>query len=223
MVSIMNRNLLLPISAIILIGIATSISAQRPTPTPAAQPSTAATTPQTTAPAVALPVSKMAVIYTDLFLDQKTGIAKFNNVINKLNGEFQKIKDEISQLQSRGQALETEINKLRDSPPGVPIDQKSLQLKIDQLEQLKKDIQRKGEDAQAGYNRRRQELFTPLQDEIGKALEVFAKSRGINVVIDAAQVPLLYAADSTDITRAFITDFNSKNPVTAATATTPPQ
>ena len=209
MVSIMNRNLLLPISAIILIGIATSISAQRPTPTPAAQPSTAATTPQTTAPAVALPVSKMAVIYTDLFLDQKTGIAKFNNVINKLNGEFQKIKDEISQLQSRGQALETEINKLRDSPPGVPIDQKSLQLKIDQLEQLKKDIQRKGEDAQAGYNRRRQELFTPLQDEIGKALEVFAKSRGINVVIDAAQVPLLYAADSTDITRAFITDFNS--------------
>jgi len=62
-----------------------------------------------------------------------------------------------------------------------------------------------------------------LQDDIGKALEVFAKSRGINVIIDAAQVPLLYAADSTDITRAFITDFNSKNPVTAATATTPPQ
>jgi Skp family chaperone for outer membrane proteins len=62
-----------------------------------------------------------------------------------------------------------------------------------------------------------------LQDEIGKALEVFAKSRGINVIIDGAQVPLLYAADSTDITRAFISDFNSKNPVTAATATTPPQ
>jgi outer membrane protein len=168
-------------------------------------------------------MSKMAVIYTDVFLDPKSGIAKFNTVLNKLNGEFQKTKDDITQLQNKAQALEAEISKLQSAPEGTPIDQRSLQAKIDQLEQMKKDIQRKGEDAQAAYNRRRQELFSPLQDEIGKALEVFAKSRGINVIIDGAQVPLLYAADSTDITRAFISDFNSKNPVTAATATTPPQ
>jgi outer membrane protein len=163
----------------------------------------------------------MAVIYTDLFLDQKTGIAKFNSVVTKLNGEFQKTKDDINGMQTRAQALEAEVTKLRDAPAGTPIDQKSLQAKIDQLEQMKKDIQRKGEDAQAAYNRRRQELFTPLQDEIGRALEAFAKARGINVIIDAAQVPLLYAADSIDITRAFIADFNSKNPVTAAN--TPPE
>jgi len=165
----------------------------------------------------------MAVIYTDFFLDQKTGIAKFNNVVTKLNGEFQKLKDEINAMQTRAQTLEAEITKLREAPAGTPIDQRSLQTKIDQLEQLKKDIQRKGEDAQAAYNRRRQELFTPLQDEIAKALETFAKARGINMIIDAAQVPLLYAADSIDITRAFIADFNSKNPVTAATTTTPPE
>jgi Skp family chaperone for outer membrane proteins len=223
MVNIMNNKYLLPISAVVVIGIATSISAQRPTPPPATQSSPAATTSQTTAPNVALPVSKMAVIYTDVFLDPKSGIAKFNTVLNKLNGEFQKTKDDITQLQNRAQALEAEISKLQSAPAGTPIDQRSLQAKIDQLEQMKKDIQRKAEDAQAAYNRRRQELFSPLQDEIGKALEVFAKSRGINVIIDGAQVPLLYAADSTDITRAFISDFNSKNPVTAATATTPPQ
>ncbi len=165
----------------------------------------------------------MAVIYTDLFLDQKTGITKFNSVVTKLNGEFQKTKDELTQMQTRGTTLESEINKLREAPEGAPVDQRSLQAKIDQLDQLKKDIQRKGEDAQANYNRRRQELFGPLQEEIGKALEAFAKARGINVIIDAAQVPLLYAADSIDITRAFIADFNSKNPATAATTTTPPE
>ena len=165
----------------------------------------------------------MAIIYTDLFLDQKTGIAKFNSVVTKLNSEFQKTKDELTQMQTRATTLETEINKLREAPAGAPVDQRSLQAKIDQLDQLKKDIQRKGEDAQANYNRRRQELFTPLQDEIGKALEAFAKARGINVIIDAAQVPLLYAADSIDITRAFIAEFNSKNPVTAATTTTSPE
>jgi outer membrane protein len=168
-------------------------------------------------------MSKMAILYTDLFLDQKTGIAKFNSVVTKLNSEFQKTKDELTQLQTRAQTLEAEITKLREAPEGTPIDQRSLQAKIDQLDQLKKDIQRKGEDAQGAYNRRRQELFLPLQEEIGKALEAFAKARGINVIIDGTQVPLLYAADSIDITRAFIADFNSKNPVTAATTTTPPK
>jgi len=221
----MIRQYLLPTSAVIVLAMATSVSAQRPAATPAAQPAATPTAaPSTAAPQnVALPVSKMAVIYTDLFLDQKTGIAKFNTVVTKLNGEFQKLKDELTQMQSRGQALEAEITKLRDAPAGTPIDQRSLQAKIDQLEQLKKDIQRKGEDAQASYNRRRQELFSPLQDEIGKALEAFAKARGINVIVDGTQIPLLYAAESIDITRAFITDFNTKNPVTAATTTTPPQ
>ena len=167
-----------------------------------------------------MPVSKMAVIYTDAFLDQKTGIAKFNIVVGKLNGEFKQIKDELDGMQTRAQTLETEITNLRQNAT-TPV--ATLQTKIDQLEQLKKDAQRKGEDAQVAYNRRRQELFMPLQEEIGKALEAFAKTRGINVIIDAAQVPLLYAAESIDITRAFITDFNSKNPATAATTTTPPK
>ena len=222
----MIRQHFLSISALMVLGLASTISAQQP---PAGQRPAAQPTPTPAAPAappatVALPTSKMGVIYTDLFLDQKNGIGKFNSVVNKLNGEFQKLKDEINAMQQRATALEAEINKLREAPAGTPIDQRALQAKIDQLEQLKKDIQRKAEDAQAAYNRRRQELFMPLQEEIGKALEVFAKARGINVIIDGAQVPLLYAAESIDITRAFIADFNSKNPVTAATTpVTPPE
>ncbi len=217
------RNHLLTVVALLVVAFATSVNAQRPPASPGAQPTPTPAAPQATAPTVALPTSKMAIIYTDLFLDQKTGIAKFSTVVTKLNGEFQKLKDEINQMQTRGQTLEAEINKLREAPAtATPPDQRGLQTKIDQLDQLKKDTQRKAEDAQAAYNRRRQELFTPLQEEIGKALEVFAKARGINVIIDGAQVPLLYAAESIDITRAFITDFNSKNPVTATTAT-PPQ
>jgi Skp family chaperone for outer membrane proteins len=220
----MNRLSLFPVSALLLAGLVALANAQQPAGRPAAQPTPTPTAPPASATApVQLPMSKMAVIYTDLFLDQKTGIAKFNSLVAKLNSEFQKTKDELTQLQTRATTLENEINKLREAPEGAPVDQRSLQAKIDQLDQLKKEIQRKGEDAQANYNRRRQELFTPLQDEIGKALEAFAKARGINVIIDAAQVPLLYAADSIDITRAFIADFNSKNPVTAATTTTPPE
>ncbi|HEU0251737.1 MAG TPA: OmpH family outer membrane protein [Pyrinomonadaceae bacterium] len=215
------RHYLFPLSALIVLALAATASAQRPAANPAAAQPTPTPAPAPAAPAtVPLPMSKMAVLYTDLFLDPKTGIAKFTSVVNKLNGEFQALKNEITAMQQRAQTLEDEINKLREAPAGTPIDQRALQTKIDQLEQLKKDIQRKAEDAQASYNRRRQELFLPLQQEIGNALEAFAKARGINIILDGTQVPLLYAAESMDITRAFIIEFNSKNPVTAAT--TPP-
>ena len=155
-------------------------------------------------------------------MDPKLGIAKFSSVLAKLNGEFKTLKDEITGMQNRAQALEDEINKLRSAPEGTPIDQRALQTKIDQLEQLKKDAQRKAEDAQNAYTRRRNELFEPLQREIAIALEAYAKARGINVIIDSAAVPLMYAAENIEITRAFIADFNSKNPV-AASATPSPQ
>ena len=219
------RHNLFPISALVVLAIAISVSAQRPAATPAPNTPTRPAptqTPTATAPVAdaALPTSKIALISTGLFLDPKEGIAKFSSTLTKLNGEFQKVKDEITQMQTRAQALEIEINKLREAPAGTPIDQRSLQTKIDQLEQLKKDAQRKAEDAQGSYDRRRQELFAPVEEEIRRALEAFAKARGINVIIDAAQAPLLYADRSLDITRAFIADFNSKNPVTATI--TPP-
>ena len=97
-----------------------------------------------------------------------------------------------------------------------------LQQKVDQLEQWKKELQRKGEDAQAAYNkRRRRDFCAPCRKISGKALEAYAKQRGITVIIDGSQVPVVYAADSIDITRAFINEFNSKNPATAAV--TPPK
>lgn len=214
----MIRNCVFPLLIVVAVAVSVSAQQQRPAGAPA-QPTP---TPAATAAPVALPMSKMAVISSDAFLDPKAGIAKFSSAVAKLNGEFQKTKDELTQLQSRATTLESEITKLREAPEGTPIDQRSLQAKIDQLEQLQKELKRKSEDAQTAYNRRRQEIFTPLQTEIGNALEAFAKARGINLIIDAAQVPLLFADEKIDITRAFIADFNSKNPVTAA-STTPPK
>jgi outer membrane protein len=179
-------------------------------PAPAAPPATA---PQTSA---AVPDSKIALIYSDLFMDPKTGIARFNTLLATLNREFQPRQTELQQLQQKIQTLTDEIEKTKSVAEPV-----ALQRKVEDLEQLKKDFQRKGEDAQGAYNKRRQDIFSPLQNDIGKALEAFAKSRGITVIIDGSQVPVVYAAESIDVTRAFINDFNSKNPATASV--TPPQ
>jgi outer membrane protein len=151
------------------------VSAQQKPATPAAPPATA---PQT----VAVPDSKMAMIYSDAFLDPKTGIARFNSLLGTLS----------------------------------VADPNAIRTKREQLAQMTTELKRKGEDAEAAYTKRRQEIFLPLQQDIGKALEAFAKARGITVIVDGSQVPVVYAADNIDITRAFIADFNSKNPATAS-------
>ena len=186
------------------------VSAQtRPAATPANPPATA---PQT----VAVPDSKMAMIYSDAFLDPKNGIARYNSLLTTLNREFQPRQAELQGLQTRIQTLGKEIEDTQAVAAPDAIRQKR-----DQLAQLNTEFKRKGEDAQAAYDKRRQEIFMPLQTDIGKALEAFAKARGITVIVDGSQVPVIYAADSIDITRAFITEFNSKNPATAAV--TPPK
>jgi Skp family chaperone for outer membrane proteins len=184
----------------------------------AVSPAFAQTRPAAQQPAApsgaAVPDTKIALIYSEAFLDPKTGIAKFNVLLNNLNREFQPRQTDINGLTTRAQTLNDDIEKTR-----AVADPKTLQQKVDQLEQLKKELTRKGEDAQAAYNKRRGEIFQPLQDDIGKALETYAKAHNINVIIDGSQVPVVYAADSLDITRAFINDFNSKFPATASVTT----
>jgi Outer membrane protein len=168
--------------------------------------------PQAAAPQnVAVPDSKMAMIYSDAFLDPKTGIARFNSLLTTLNREFQPRQAELQALQTKINTLTKEIEDTQNVA-----DPNAIRTKRDQLAQMTTEFKRKGEDAEAAYGKRRQEIFTPLQQDIGKALEAFAKARGITVIVDGSQVPVVYAADNIDITRAFIAEFNSKNPATAS-------
>src|SRR6185295_19908277 len=125
---------------------------QRPT-TPAAPPATA---PQTAAN-VAIPDSKMAMIYSDAFLDPKTGIARFNSLLGTLNREFQPRQAELQGLQTRITTLTKEIDDTQ-----AVADPNALRTKRDQLAALNTEFKRKGEDAEAAYGKRRQEIFTPL-------------------------------------------------------------
>ena len=199
-----TKNLIAAVAFMATIALSSALGQTRPAPTqPATSPATGP-----------IPESKIAVIYSAEFTDAKTGIARFGTLVNALNKEFDIKKKELDALSSRAQQLNDDIEKTRNVA-----DPKQIQQKVDQLEQLKVDYKRKSEDAQTLYDKRQGEIFQPLQDDIGKALEIYAKAHGINVVIDGSRVPVVYAADSLDITRAFITEFNTKNPATASVTT----
>lgn len=200
-------NIVRSLAAVALLAtVAVSASAQQRPAAPAAAPATQAT--------VAVPDSKIAMIYSDAFMDPKTGIAKFSSLLSTLNREFQPRQTELQGLQTRINTLTKEINDTQNVA-----DPNAIRTKRDQLDQLNTEFKRKAEDAEGAYNKRRSDIFLPLQQDIGKALEAFAKARGITVIVDGSQVPVVYAAESIDITRAFINEFNSKNPATAAVTT----
>jgi Skp family chaperone for outer membrane proteins len=201
----------------LLTTVAVFASAQQTQRPPAGAPAAQPQAPASNAP---VPDSKMAMIYSDAFLDPKNGIARFNALLNTLNREFQPRQAELTGLQTKINTLTKEISDTQ-----AVADPNTIRQKREQLDQANLDYKRRGEDAEAAYTKRRQEIFLPLQQDIGKALEVFAKARGITVIVDGSQVPVVYAAEAIDITRAFISEFNAKNPATAAVtpAATPSQ
>jgi outer membrane protein len=178
-------------------------------PKPATSPATA---PAQTQSSAALPEAKIALIDSSAFGDEKQGIVRIVGAVKKLNAEFQPRQTELVNLQQQIDKATADLQK------AAPVqDPKVSQQQQDKIEQMKKDLQRKGEDAQAAFNKRQEEVLSPILEDIGKALDAYAKARGITLILDVTKVQgILSFADSSDITRSFIADFNSKNPATAS-------
>ena len=184
----------------------TGTSPARPTVTPNTAPASTS---------VNVPDSKVALIDSSAFADEKSGITKFVSALKKVNAEFTPRQTELQGLQAQIEKATTDLQK------AAPVqDPKVTQQQQEKIDQMKKDYQRKGEDAQAAFNKRLEEVLGPIYEEIGKALDAFAKARGITLILDVTKVQgIVSAADTMDITRAFIADYNSKNPATASLTT----
>jgi Skp family chaperone for outer membrane proteins len=180
-------------------------AAQRP---PAASP----TAPQN---AGVIADGKIAIIDTEAFADPKTGITKLVSAFEVVNREFKPRSDELQRLRAQYEQLGKDIEATRPLE-----DQKARNAKMEQAEALKKDIERKTQDAQSAYQKRLREVTEPIYKDISPALQAFARQRGVNVIFDVSKLGevMFIVNESVDLTRAFITDYNQRNPVTATPA-----
>jgi outer membrane protein len=185
---------------------------------PAQQPRPGTTTPTTgAAPAVNVPDTKIALVNSEEFGDEKTGVVRLVSAMKRLEKEFEPKKVELQTLQQQIDKATADLAKVGPMQSALVNQQQQ-----DKIDQMKKDLQRKSEDAQAALEKRQRELFAPILDDLGKALDAYAKAHGITLILDVTKVQGIVSADnSLDITKAFITEFNAKNPATAAV--TPPK
>jgi len=180
----------------------------RPTPTPLPKP---AATP--VANSAAVPDSRIALIDTGMFGDEKNGIYRYVDAAKSVEAEFKTRSDEVQNLQNRLNALANEIQTLSKAPV---VDQKTIQAKTQQGETLQAEWKTKKDRLDEDVSKRAEQVIAPISSQIGAAMDQFARQRGVTMTLDTSKLlpAILTAVPAVDLTQAFIADFNSKNPRT---------
>lgn len=190
---------------------------------PVAKPPTTSPTPAPASGGVAVVVpAKIAFIITDAFKDEKIGIARWVAAAKKLQAEFQSKEKELQDLETRIQTLSKELDTLSNS---AVVDRKTIVAKQDEIARLQREQKFKKDEGEALFKKRYDEVVGPISADIGKAMDAFAKQRGITLLLEYSRLQeagiILSADASTDVTVAFIAEYNSKNPVTASSTAAP--
>ena len=155
----------------------------------------------------------IAVIDSAAFSDEKNGIARVMTAMQQIEAKFTPLRTEIRGMRDRLATMRSDIQKKR-----LIQDAKTTAQQTEEADRLEITVKRKAEDAQTSYQKESLAVLDPLQKDIGTALTAYAQSKGITLLIDANRVPIVYAANSIDITKDFIADYNRTHPAGATTA-----
>lgn len=160
---------------------------------------------------------KIVLINTDAFYDEKAGITKLVNAEKQLNTEFEAKIKELQDGNTKLQGIATELQNMQKLPQ-AQFNQVAFNTKQDEGERLQRELNYKKSELETAINKRRATLISPLNQEIAKAIDDFSKQQNYSIVLDIAKLAeagaLLYLADSVEVTKEFITYYNSR-PATA--------
>lgn len=169
---------------------------------------------------------KIVVINT-LEFDGKDGIVKYTNAMTALENEFKPLDTELKTLATKYENLGKELKVIQDQITAgkVPVNQQAAQAKLEEYQNLEIQIKRKQEDGKERFQRRQPQVLGPIQQDIGKAIQEFAQAKGYDLILDASaldqqKILLAYVPARADVTKEFITYFNTR-PATAASASAP--
>jgi len=178
------------------------------------RPAAPAAAPPQTRPAAG--PANIAVIDSSAFSDEKAGIARVMVAMRQMEAKFQPLRNELRGMRDRLNTMRADLQKKQAIQ-----DAKTTAQQTEAADQLDLQIKRKAEDAQASYQRESLALLEPLQKDIGDALNAYAQQKGISLLLDINRVPVVYAANSLDITKEFIAEYNRTHPAAAAPAAAP--
>lgn len=167
------------------------------------------------------PLTKMGFIDTGAFASEKDGIKSYVAALTRMETQLKPQTQELQALQTKLVNLQNEIRKLQEAPatPGQPpVD---IRAKQEEGARLQREFEFKNKEYEAQVQKLRVEILGPLDQQIGQALDDYAKQKGYVAIFDIA--PLAEAGvvvalhPDGNVTADFITFFNAR-PAGSATA-----
>ena len=159
--------------------------------------------------------AKVAVINSLAFGDEKAGITKYVAALQALKKEFSTVETQLKNMRARLDQLGLEIRAGREQMAlGVKVDERSIQLKIEEAEKLERELKFRQDDTRAMFERKQQVQMAPVMRDIGIGLQDFAKQRGFTLIFDVSKddTGLLIAVgdEKADVTKDFIAYYNAR-------------
>ncbi|HZB88102.1 MAG TPA: OmpH family outer membrane protein [Terracidiphilus sp.] len=178
-------------------------------------PAAPATAPATAAPAAPAGPAKIAVVAFQVAVAQTNeGQRNFADIQKKFDPKRQQLKTQSDAIDALTKQLQTGGDKLTEAERAS---------KATAIDQKKKQLQRDAEDAQNDMQTELQDLYNTLASKVYDVLASYSQQHGYTLVLDVAQqqTPVLYANESTNITKAVIDAYNAKSGVPAPPAQPP--
>jgi outer membrane protein len=172
----------------------------------------AQTLPAPAASAAPAGPAKIAVIAFQVAVAQTNeGQRNFADLQKKYDPKRQQLKAESDEVDNLTKQLQAQGDKLSE-------EQRASRAKV--IDEKKKKLERAAEDAQNDFQQEMQELYNGLASKVYDVLASYAQQQGYTLVLDVAQQqnPVLYASDSTNITKQIIDAYNVKSGVPAPPA-----
>jgi outer membrane protein len=183
-------------------GLALGAAAQTPAAPAASAPAATAAAAPAGPPKIAVVAFQVAVGQTNEF---QRNFADLQKKYDPKRQQLKALSDDVDGLTKQLQAQGDKLSETERANKAKSLDDK------------KKQLQRDGEDAQNDFQNEMQEMYTGLASKVYDVLSAYAQQHGYTLVLDVAQqqTPVLYAVDSTNITKPIIDAYNLKSGVPA--------
>lgn len=163
-------------------------------------------------PAAPAGATKVAVVAFQAAVAQTNeGQRNFADLQKKFEPKRQQLKAISDEVDGLKKQLQAQGDKLSDAERAA---------KAKTIDEKEKQLQRSAEDAQNDYQQEMREVYNTLASKVYDVMATYAQQQGYTVVLDVSasqeQAPtVLWAADSTVITKAVVDAYNTKSGVPA--------
>ncbi|HWA94975.1 MAG TPA: OmpH family outer membrane protein [Terracidiphilus sp.] len=159
---------------------------------------------------------------------EKIAVINFQAAVAQTN-EFQRtfadLKKKYTPKRDKLQTLSQEIDSLKKDlqAKAATLSDAEKSSRARAIDDKQKQLQREAQDDQSDFQQEMQQDFSTVASKVGDTLLTYSKEHGYTLVLDAGEQgsPVLYANESTNITKAIIDAYNLKSGIPAPPPSAP--